>query len=70
MVNLDRMKQQAKRYQLAFDKTSKEIYLISYAKSGDIKISYLRALEWIEAGIADIDCRSKEKMIELIQSWR
>ena len=67
MLNPERMKEQAPKYQLSIDSYSKEVYLIK--SSGDVQISTKRAIGWVNAGIDDLDRRSKEQMLEILKSW-
>lgn len=66
MLSREKMKERIKKYDwvLWFDETMRKVYL-----NFEVKLSYQRALEWIEVGITDFDCRTKEQMIELINSW-
>jgi hypothetical protein len=68
MLSVDKMKDQVSKYMLSFDISSKEVYLIK--PRGDVKISTERAIEWVEVGIDDLDCRSKVRMLEILNSWK
>lgn len=67
MLTLQQMEQQVDKYLLEFIEDDKEIYLLK--TKGEVKITCERALQWIEAGITDLDCRRKNEMIELINEW-
>lgn len=67
MLNTEKMLQQVKNYQLEILENSKEIFLNK--PSGDVKLTVKRAIEWVNVGIKDLDCRSKEEMLELFNSW-
>lgn len=69
MLNLEQMKQAIKSndYMLNFVETSKEVYLLKY--TGDIQLTVKRAIQWVEAGISDLDCRTQEEMLQILKSW-
>lgn len=65
MKSLEEMKKSIAKneYIMAFDDES--IYLMK-GNGSYVEISPDRAKEWIEAGIKDLDCRNKEKMLKKI----
>jgi len=67
MLNQEKMKEQVHKYQLCFIEDSKIVCLIK--PKGDVKLSIERAIEWVNAGIDDIDCRSKKEMLEMLNTW-
>ena len=67
MLNQEKMKEQVHKYQLCFIEDSKIVCLIK--PKGDVELSIERAIEWVNAGIDDLDCRSKEQMLEILNSW-
>ena len=67
MLSTAQMKEQAPNYSLCFIEDSKIVCLIK--PKGDVKLSIERAIEWVNAGIDDLDCRSKEQMLEILNSW-
>lgn len=67
MLSTAQMKEQAPNYSLCFCEDVKVVYLIK--SKGDVKISIERAIEWVNAGVDDLDCRSKEQMLTLLNSW-
>ena len=70
MKTLDQMKQEVSKYQMWFDQNDKKVFITKGSgQTTWVKVSYKRALQWVEVGIDDLDCRSKEEMIELINSW-
>ena len=70
MLSLERMKEQVKDYQIYFDESDEKVYITKGSGMTNwIKISYKRALKWINVGIDDLDCRSKQEMINLISLW-
>lgn len=68
MLNQQKMTEQVSRYQMGFVLDSKEVFIIKDSNDEWVKVSYKRAVEWINAGIDDIDCRSKEQMLKLVSS--
>lgn len=68
MLTLEQMKNKLDDYQLAFVEDEKMIYLIK--SKGQVKLSIERAIEWVNAGIDDLDCRTKNQMLELLNSWK
>lgn len=67
MLTLQQMEQQVDKYLLEFIEDDKQIYLLK--TKGEVVITCERALQWVEAGIKDLDCRRKNEMIELINEW-
>lgn len=67
MLSIAQMKEQAPKYQLCFVEDSKQVFLIK--PKSDMKLSSERAIEWVNAGVDDLDCRSKEQMLMLLNSW-
>jgi hypothetical protein len=67
MLTVEQMKLQASNYMLDISEDTKNVYLLK--TKGDVKISHKRALDWANAGISDLDCRSKQEMIDLFTSW-
>lgn len=68
MLNNEQMKQQAEKYQLYFDEIQEQVFLLK--PKGHVRITTQRAIEWVNVGIDDLDCRSKERMLELLNSWK
>jgi fructosamine-3-kinase len=70
MLTNEQMKRQIKEYQITFDLDTKEAYITKGAGQTQwVKVSNSRALQWIHAGIDDLDARDKADMIELINQW-
>lgn len=70
MKTLDQMKQEVSKYQIWFDEDSQKVFITKGSgQTTWVKVSYKRALQWIEAGINDLDCRSKQEMNEIVNSW-
>lgn len=69
MLNQQKMTEQVSKYQMGFVLDTKEVFIIKDSNDEWVKVSYKRAVEWINAGIDDIDCRSKEQMLKLVSSW-
>ena len=70
MLTLEKMKERVSKYQMYFDDDFKEVLITQgVGQTRWVKVSYDRARQWIEAGIDDLDCKSKEQMLELIDSW-
>jgi hypothetical protein len=67
MVQKEQMKLEALKYLLSFETWNQTVFLVK--KKGAVKLTYQRALEWVEAGIDDLECRSKEEMIDLLNTW-
>ena len=67
MLNNEKMLQEVKSYQLEIMEDTKEIYLSK--RSGAVKLSIKRAIEWVNLGITDLDCRTKSEMLKLFNSW-
>jgi len=71
MLSPERMKEQVYNYQISFDERIKEAYVIKGSGNSSkwVKVTTQRAIEWVNAGIDDIDCRSKKEMLEMLNSW-
>jgi len=67
MVKKEQMQLEALKYLLSFEEWNKTVFLVK--RKGAVKLTYKRALEWVEAGIEDLGCRSKEEMIGLLKNW-
>ena len=67
MIKSNHMEEQAQKYCLGFVLDDKEVYLCKH--QSDVKLTTKRAIDWVNAGITDLDCRSKEKMLEILNSW-
>lgn len=71
MLTLEQMKKQVSKCQLSFDEENKEVWITKgTGQTNWVQLSYDRAIEWINVGIDDIDCRSKEEMLKLLNSWK
>ena len=68
MLSLEQMKQQVEKYQLWFNEDAQRVYLLK--DKGNVKLSIVRAIDWVNAGIDDLDCRSKDEMLKLLNSWK
>ena len=64
MKSVEQMKLEAKKYLLSIDDSAGEVYLVK--KSGYVQISAKRAIDWVNAGIDDLDCRSTERLLEIL----
>lgn len=69
MISKDKMKQEAINYTMHFNEDFKHVSFTNGRYSDWIKLSYKRAIEWVEAGVQDLDCRSKKEMLELLNQW-
>jgi hypothetical protein len=70
MLTVEKMKEQLEDYQMWFDESQKKVYIAKGCGTVNwVKVSYKRALQWIQVGIDDLDCRTEEEMINLINSW-
>lgn len=63
----EEMREEAKKYMLAFGEDSKEVWLIK--RQGYVGITAKRAIDWVLAGIDDLDCRSEKEMLDLLNQW-
>lgn len=61
----EQMREDAKKYLLAFGE--KEVWLVK--GNGYVEITAKRAIDWVLAGIDDLDCRSEQKMLDLLNEW-
>jgi hypothetical protein len=70
MLNPEKMKEAVRNnnYMIEILDSDKEAYLIKTAHN-QVKITTNRAIAWVEAGIKDLDCRSKEEMLKILRSW-
>lgn len=68
MLKPEQMKERANEYELYFYESAKEVY-ISHNGDEYVKIKPQRAKLWVEAGIQDLDCRTKQEMLDLLNSW-
>lgn len=66
MLNREQMKQRIKEedYCLCIYEEDEQVWLLKHR--GEVRITPQRAIEWVEAGIEDLDCRSKETMLEVL----
>ena len=70
MLTLEQMKERVSNYMILFDEDLKEVSITKGSgQTTWVTISTKRAIEWVEAGIDDLDCRSKNEMLELLNSW-
>ena len=70
MLTLEQMKERVSKYLMEFDEDLKRILIThGVGQTRWVEVTYKRARQWVEAGIDDIDCKSKEKMLELINTW-
>lgn len=71
MLTLEQMKERVLNYQMSFDEDFKEV-LITHGSGQTtwVKVSYDRAIDWVNVGIDDLDCRSKDEMLELLNKWK
>lgn len=67
MLKQEQMKEQVNKYQIEISEWNQTVYLLK--PKGQVKLSTARAIAWVEAGIDDLDCRSKEQMLEILKSW-
>lgn len=65
--DFDKMKEQARNYLLEIKEEEKRCYLLK--SKGEVEITPKRAIEWVNADIDDLDCRSKKEMLEILNSW-
>lgn len=63
----EQMKGDAQKYLLAFDEDDKQVWLVK--GNGYVELRAKRAIDWVLAGINDLDCRSEEKMLEILKRW-
>lgn len=66
MKSVEQMKLEASKYLLQIYKNDGECYLVKH--SGYVKISVKRAIDWVNAGIKDIDCKDTNKMLEVLNT--
>lgn len=70
MLTLEQMKERVDNYMITFDVDFKEASITKGAgQTTWVTVSNKRAIQWVEAGIQDLDCRSKERMLELLNTW-
>ena len=69
MLSPERMKEQAPKYQIYFDEDTKEALIAKDSNQTWVKVSIKRAIDWVNAGIDDLDCRSKKEMLEMLNTW-
>lgn len=69
MLSKEKMVQQVSKYQISFDMENKEVFIAKDGNDDWVNLTYKRAIEWVEAGIDDLDCRSQEKMLTILNSW-
>lgn len=69
MLNSVRMNEQVSKYLMSIEDDCKKVYIVKDGSQNWVKISTERAIEWVNAGIEDIDCRSKEEMLQILNSW-
>lgn len=69
MLKPEQMKEQAPRFLIEFDEISKQVVLTKDTSKSGVLISTKRAIQWVNAGVEDLECRSKEEMLELLNSW-
>jgi hypothetical protein len=70
MLTVEKMKEQLEDYQMWFDESQKKVYIAKGCGTVNwVKVSYKRALEWVNVGIDDLDCRTEKEMIETIKLW-
>jgi len=70
MLTLEQMKERVDNYMITFDVDFKEASITKgIGQTTWVTVSNKRAMQWVEAGIQDLDCRSKERMLELINTW-
>lgn len=70
MLTQLQMKEQVQNYQICFDTDRKQASIIKGSGQGTwLNISIERAIDWVNAGIDDLDCRTKEEMLTLLKSW-
>jgi hypothetical protein len=71
MLKLEQMKEQVSNYMIEFNEVFKEVRVTKGSgQTNSVKVSIKRAMEWIEVGIKDLDCRSKQEMLDLLDSWK
>lgn len=71
MLTLEKMKEQVNNYQITFDEYSKEAFITKgFGQTNWVKVSIKRAIDWVNVGIDDIDCRDKKEMLDLLNSWK
>lgn len=70
MLTLEKMKEQVNKFQITFDEYSKEAFVTKgLGQTNWVKVSIERAIDWVNVGIEDIDCRDKQDMLDLLNSW-
>lgn len=70
MLTKDEMLKQVSNYQIYLDERRKEALITKGAgMTSWVKVSHERALQWIHAGIDDLDARDKEDMLILVNQW-
>lgn len=69
MLKPEQMKEHAHRYLIEFDEISKQVVLTKDTSKSGVLISTKRAIQWVNAGVEDLECRTKEEMLELLNSW-
>lgn len=61
---MEQMRAEAHKYMFSFDTEFAYIFLMK--PKGEVVITPKRARLWVEAGVPDLDVRSTEKMLEVI----
>lgn len=71
MLKLEQMKEQVSNYMIEFDEVFKEVNITKGSgQTSWVTVSIERAIQWVEAGIKDNDCRTKQEMLDLLESWK
>lgn len=66
MKSVEQMRLDANKYLLQIYEDDGECYLVK--NSGFVKVSVKRAIDWVNAGITDIDCRDTNKMLTILNT--
>ena len=69
MLSNEKMRDQASKYLIDVCEEYKECVITRGGNSNWVAVSLKRALQWVEAGIEDLNCKSQKEMKELIEGW-
>lgn len=69
MLTPERMKEVVPNYLIQIDEDTKSIAITKGGRSDWIRISVKRAIDWVNAGIEDLDGRSQDELLEILENW-
>lgn len=69
MLSNENMRAEAKKYLIEINEEERSIAITKGRHSNWISISVTRAIEWVNAGIEDLEGKSKKQMLEILNGW-